>query len=140
MENNRPLDGSERLLVLLSYGLMLIAPPSGGLAGLIGVLIAHVRLGHAEGGVFASHYRNIIRVFWTMLVFWLVVMITLAWGAGLSVFSLFWPFGWPWHFLMLSGAWIMLSALAGIVSIVLVIWFYWRLIAGFLRALDDRPY
>jgi len=131
---------SERLLVLLAYGLMMIAMPMGGVSALIGVVIAHIRLGHVPGSLFESHYRNQIRVFWTMLVFFLAAVAVLSIVAGEFVFSLFWPWFWPWHSIMLGGAWMMLGWLAGIFFLGLVIWYYWRLITGFVRMLDDRPY
>jgi uncharacterized membrane protein len=140
MENDGAAGGSERLFVLLSYGLMLIAPPIGGLTGLIGVVIAHVRLAHALGTPEESHYRNQIRVFWTMLIYALVMLSLLSFGMGYSLFSLFWPPGWPWHAVMVGSAWTMLLPLAGFLSLAMVIWYYWRLLRGFMRELDDKPY
>jgi len=132
----------ERLLVLLSYGLFLIAP-AGGLTALIGVIIAHVRLAHALGSIHESHYRNQIRVFWTMLIVALAMMFVFTMGMGFSLFSLMWPFtpGWPfWPGAMVGAGWMMLLPLAGLFSLLLVLWYYWRLLRGFLRALDDKPY
>jgi uncharacterized membrane protein len=141
MENPALSSDSERLLVLLSYGLMLIAPPMGGFTALIGVVIAHVRLGHVPGSIHESHYRNLIRVFWTMLIYALVMLTLFSFAAGYSLlWSFFWPWFWPWHALMLAGSWVMLAWLGGLLSLALVIWYYWRLILGFVRALDDRPY
>jgi uncharacterized membrane protein len=140
MENPPLQSDSERLLVVLCYGLMLIAPAMGGLTALIAVVIAHVRLGHALGSVHESHYRNLIRVFWIMLIYALVMLTLLSFTAGYSVFSLFWPWFWPWHALLLGGAWVILIWCAGFLSLALVVWYYWRLILGFMRALDDVPY
>ena len=142
MEISGPRGGSERLLVLLSYGLMLIAPPMGGLTGLIGVVIAHVRLGHARGSIHESHYRNQIRVFWTLLIFCLVLWWVLSFALGVSLFSLFWPFGWGWPYraVVMGSALAMLAFPLGFLSLVLGVWYYWRLIAGFVRELDDKPY
>jgi uncharacterized membrane protein len=137
-----PENGQERLLVLLAYGLFLIAP-AGGLTALIGVIIAHVRLAHALGGIHESHYRNQIRVFWTMLIIAIVMMFVFTMGMGFSMFSMMWPFtpGWPfWPGAMVGMGWAMLLPLAGLFSLLLVIWYYWRLLRGFLRALDDKPY
>ena len=67
----------------MSYGLFLVAPPGmGGLTGLIAVIIAHVRLSHATGTWLESHYRNQIRVFWTMLVLALAMMALFSLGLG----------------------------------------------------------
>lgn len=136
-----PTADSERLLVLLAYGLFLIAP-AGGLTALVGVIIAHVRLAHAIGTRHESHYRNQIRVFWTMLI-WAVIAVTLfAFGMGFSLFSLAWPFtpGWPVWPGMMVGSWAMMLPLAGLFWLALVVWYYWRMLRGFVRELDDRPY
>jgi uncharacterized membrane protein len=140
MTYDPPPGDSERLLVLLAYGLFLIAPPAGGVTALIGVVIAHVRLGHAAGTIHESHYRNQIRVFWTLLICWAVALGAFSAAAGMSFFTLLWPFGWPWHALMLGAGWMSLLALMGFLSLALVIWYYWRLITGFVRELDDKPY
>lgn len=137
-----PENGHERLLVLLAYGLFLIAP-MGGLTALVGVIIAHVRLVHALGSIQESHYRNQILVFWTMLILTLVLLFAFTFGMGFSLFSLSWPFtpGWPfWPGMMVWAGWAMLLPLAGLLSLLAVLWYYWRLLRGFLRALDDKPY
>ena len=113
---------SERLLVLLSYGLFLIAPPLGGITALIGVVIAHVRLAHVSRSNHASHYRNQIRVFWTMLVYALVMLTFMSFAMGYSVFSLFWPWPWPWRAVMLGAGWAMLLPALGFLSLALVVW------------------
>jgi uncharacterized membrane protein len=140
MLNDAPSADSERLLVLLSYGLLLIGPPFGGFTAVIGAVIAHVRLSHASGTIHESHYRNQIRVFWTMLVYMLAMFALMSFLLGTSIFWLFWPFAWPWQALMLGAGWAMLLPLVGLLSLLLVLWYYWRLITGFVRALDDKSY
>jgi uncharacterized membrane protein len=141
-------DDSERLLVLLAYGLFLIAP-AGGLTALIGVVIAHVRLAHALGSIHESHYRNQIRVFWTMLISALVMMTLFTMGMGFSFFTMLWPFtptwsspyAWPfWPGAMVGAGWAMALPLGALLSLLLVVWYYWRLLRGFVRALDDKAY
>jgi uncharacterized membrane protein len=140
---------SERLLVLLSYGLFLIAPPMGGITALIGVIIAHVRLSHAAGGFCESHYRNLIRVFWTMLLFALGLMTLLTFAMGSALATLPWVlpplrfsyYPWPfWPAAMTGLGWAMMLPVLGLLSLCLAIWYYWRLLRGFVRALDDKPY
>jgi uncharacterized membrane protein len=134
---------SERLMVLLSYGLFLIAPAMGGLTCVIAIIIAHVRLAHAAGTWLESHYRNQIRVFWTMLVYALALMVLFSFGLGYSVTALLWPFspGWPfWTGFGLGLGWAMLLPLVGVLSLIMGVWYYWRMLSGFVRALDDRAY
>jgi uncharacterized membrane protein len=140
MEIDTPQSDSERLLVLLGYGLFLIAP-MGGLTALIAVIIGHVRLAHAAGTWLESHYRNQIRVFWTMLVYALAMAALFTFVLGYSLTSLLWPPFWPfWQGAMLGLGWAMLLPLAGLLSLIMVVWYYWRLLHGFIRALDDKPY
>ena len=77
---------SERLMVLLGYGLFLIAP-MGGLTALLAAIIAHVRLAHAAGTSMESHYRNQIRIFWTVLVYVLVMMALATFGRSAAMWS-----------------------------------------------------
>lgn len=130
----------ERLLVLLTYGLFLIAPPFGGISALIGAVIAYVRSAHVAGSIYESHYRNQLQVFWTMLGCALLMWTVMAFAMGASFFSLLWPFGWPWHLLMVGAGWAMLIPFAGLLFLMLVLWYYWRMISGFVRALDDKPF
>ena len=145
MESDMPRSDSaqndtERLMVLLGYGLFLVAP-MGGLTALLAVVIAHVRLAHAAATWLESHYRNQIRVFWTVLVYALAMMALFIFGMGYSLTSLLWPPGWPfWQGAMLGLGWAMLLPEAGLLSLIMVVWYYWRLLRGFIRALDDKPY
>lgn len=128
-------------MVLLAYGLLLVAPAMGGLTALIAIVIAHIRRKHAAGTWLESHYRNQIRAFWTMLAYALAVTAFMTIGAGYSLTALFWPFspGWPfWPGAMVGLGWAMVMPLLGLLSLILVIWYYWRLLSGFVRALDDR--
>lgn len=138
--NQAGVAGEERLLVLLAYGLFLIAPGIGGISALIGVIIAHVRLAHVAGSIHESHYRNLILVFWTMLVCTLLALGALSVAAGVSIFSLAWPFAWPLNLAVLGASWLLLLPFAVLFCLALVIWYYWRLISGFVRELDDKPY
>jgi len=136
---------SERLLVLLAYGLLLLAPVTGGLLALVGLVIAVVRLDPAKGTLQESHYRNQIRVFCVVLAYMVIVTLLLAALAlvavalGLSLFSTGFVFTWPFWVGHLAG-WAMLLPLVALASLAMVIWYYWRLLRGFFLALDDRAY
>jgi uncharacterized membrane protein len=130
----------DRLMVFLGYGLFLIAP-MGGLTVLLAAIIAHLRLPHAAGTWMESHYRNQIRVFWTVLVYVLAMMGLVTFGLGYSFASLWWPPAWPfWQGAMLGLGWAMLLPLAGLLSLLMLVWYYWRLLRGLVLALDDKSY
>jgi uncharacterized membrane protein len=127
--------GEERSWALATYGLFLIAPASSGITVLIGVILAHLRLDQARGTLYESHYRNLILVFWV----WLVVALAAASlaFAGLAGLVLSLMQSWPGFALYHS------TLMLGLVFLGVVLtcfWYYWRLIRGFIRLLDDKPY
>jgi uncharacterized membrane protein len=73
-----------------------------------------------------------------MLVYALVMLTFASVAMGYSIFALFSPR--PWRVMMLSAGWALLLPVVGFLSLAMVIWYYWRLIMGFVRALDDKPY
>jgi len=127
-------------MVFLGYGLFLIAP-MGGLTALFAAIIAHLRLPHVAGTWMESHYRNQIRVFWTVLFYVLAMVGLFTFGLGYSFASLWWPPAWPfWQDAMVGLGWAILLPVAGILSLIMAVWYYWRLVRGLVRALDDKPY
>jgi uncharacterized membrane protein len=139
MELDTPQTDSERLVVLLGYGLFLIAP-MGGLTALLAAIIAHVRLAHARGTWLESHYRNQIRIFWTVLAYSLIMLALVTFGMGYSLTTLWWPPDWPFWQGAVGLGWAMLLPVVGLLSLAVVVWYYWHLLRGFIRALDDKPY
>lgn len=127
----------ERSWALAGYGLFLIAPFSSGLTVLIGVILAHLRLDGARGGLYESHYRNLILVFWV----WLAVALIAAalTFAGLAGIALSLWHAWPGPGFALYRSTLMLG-LVFLGVVLACFWYYWRLLRGFIRVLDDKPY
>jgi uncharacterized membrane protein len=129
--------GEERNWALAAYGLFLIAPASSGITALIGVILAHLRLDAARGGFYESHYRNLILVFW---VWFSIAFLAAAFVfAGLAGVALTLLRSWPNSGLALYHS----SLTLGLVFLGMVVtcfWYYWRLIRGFIRLIDDKPY
>jgi uncharacterized membrane protein len=128
--------GEERNWALVAYGLFLIAPASSGITALVGVILAYLRRDVARGGLYESHYRNLILIFWVWLAVALVaVAVAIAGFAGVAVSVLQ---SWPASGLVLYRGFMTLGFLSLTVVVVLV-WYYWRLIRGLIHLLDDRP-
>ncbi|MGZ5920926.1 MAG: hypothetical protein ACXWLT_04090 [Rhizomicrobium sp.] len=127
----------ERNWALATYGLFLIAPASSGITDLIGVILAHLRLDQARGTLYESHYRNLILVFWV----WLAVALAAASlaFAGLAGVALSLLQSWPGYGFALYHSTLMLG-LVFLGVVLTCFWYYWRLIRGFIRILDDKPY
>jgi uncharacterized membrane protein len=135
----QPSQGTDlRLLVIVCYFLFLIACING-LTGLIGVLVAHSRLRPSAGTVWQSHFRNMILVFWVLVAALLIVMVNWPLGvwAGFAAFIfqqspavLIWPL-WLFIFPLVFSV---------VVFPVLVIWYFYRVIRGLVRAAEARPF
>jgi uncharacterized membrane protein len=128
---------SARNSVLVAYGLYLLGAVTGGLTTLAGTIMAHVKRDGARGTIYESHYRNMILVFWV----WLGVMVaagivafTSAVGVAFSLFA-----AWPIGGLALIPAGFAMWLL-GLGVVIVVLWYYWRLVRGLVLAVDDKPY
>ena len=124
----------DRLLVVLGYGLYLVGV-MGGLPMLAGVIIALVRKSHARGTIYESHYRNLILVFWVwMTVAFVAAAVTIAGLAGVAFTLLRSGTGFAlYHSTLMLG-------LVFLGVVLTCFWYYWRLLRGFIRLLDDKTY
>jgi uncharacterized membrane protein len=129
-------NGQERLMVALAYGLYLLSF-AGGLPLLAGAIIALVLRPHARGTIYESHYRNLILVFFVVLAFAGLMLAAAMMGTINAMGALFGgPLAWFWSFSFLG----MLLPAAMLVSLLLGLWVFWRVLRGFIRALDEKPY
>lgn len=101
---------------LVSSGLVVFAPLVG-LAGIVGVIIAHVKRGEARGSWLESHFSWLIRTFWWSLVWDLL--------AGLVLVTLG---------LILIGIPIAIAMFA-----LTSIWGIYRVVRGYLAFKDSKP-
>ena len=128
----------ERLPVMLAYGLYLLAIANG-VTLLIGFIIALVRRDEARGTLYESHYRNLITVFFAVMAF-AGLMLAAAAAGFLGVISLAFSRHALWDFY----TWVPLPAIlipaAMMGSFLLGLWYLWRVVGGFIRALDEKPY
>jgi uncharacterized membrane protein len=138
MNDTQPTSGAqdqERFLAALAYGLYLIGV-AGGVSILVGFVIAMVRKSRAQGTIYESHYRNLIQVFFVVLAF-AGLMIAAALAASLNLLigfaGLAAPF-WQWPMM------VTLIPAAALCSLLLGIWYFWRVLRGFIRVLDEKPY
>ena len=97
---------------LVAHGLIVFAPLVG-LAGIVGVIIAYVKQGEAQGTWVASHFTWLIRTFWWSLL-WDVIAVVL--------------------FVTLIGIPLAIAILVGT-----SIWGIYRLVRGYLSFKDSQP-
>lgn len=121
--NHEPTASTEqnpdlRNLVLLCYVLHLLAFVSGGLTGIVAVIIAYLKKADVKCSWLHSHLG------WQLRTFWLGALFTLA--CILSMFGL-----------LMSGS--LLFVLTWSMLLVCTIWVLYRHIKGLLRLLDRMP-
>jgi uncharacterized membrane protein len=110
------LFGVAAVVGLASSGFPLIAP-LGGLAGIVGIIMAYVKRGEAAGTWLASHYRWLIRTFW---------------------FSLLWGIIGAIIFVVL--AIILIGIIIGYaIWVATTIWVLYRLVRGYMLFNESKP-
>ena len=120
-----------RSLAIAGYVLFLLAAVNG-FTALIGLIIAYVKRRDATGTIWRSHFDNMITVFWVMLVGALLGMF--SWPLWLSgAFTHGWVFLWPPVFTLPF-------LFVFLIFPILVIWYFYRMITGIVRASDERAY
>jgi len=99
-----------RMSVIIMYGLYFAAFITGGLTTIAAVVLAYVQREDLKGTIYESHIKNGIEVFWVTLVLGIVGAVTVLLGIGI------------------------------LILFALLVWYLYRTIKGFLRALDARPF
>ena len=100
---------------LLSHGLIVFAPLVG-VAGIVGVIIAYVKRGDAQGTWVASHFTWLIRTFWWSLL-WDVIGVLVLVTLGLILIGI---------------------PIAVAIFVATSIWGIYRLVRGFLLFKDNQ--
>lgn len=113
----------DKTLPIVTYALFLLSLVSGGLTGLIGLVLAYVNRSTASPAV-ASHYTFLIRTFWIGLAAIIAGASLMFWGAIFSLILIGIPF------LMLG------KLILGLLGI----WFAVRCVVGLVRLTRDEAY
>lgn len=82
----------ETTLPVVVYALFLAGLFTGGLASLVGVILAYVQLPKVAGSYLATHYRYQIRTFWIGLLYLAIAAVLMVIGIGflLAAAALVW--------------------------------------------------
>ena len=110
------LYGAAAVIALAAHGFPPVAP-LGGIAGIVAIIMAHVKRSDATGTWLASHYRWLIRTFW----------FSFMWGTlGAIIFFVL--------FIIVIGIFI-----AYAIWLATTIWVLYRLIRGYMLFKDNAP-
>ena len=119
-----------RLLVIICYALFILVFTNG-LTSIVGVVLAYVKRDDARGTIWESHFNNLIGVFWTGVVFF-VLFLALA---AVGLFGV-WHSAETDHF----SAPVLILPVLWLAGVGYLIWYLYRTIRGLLLALDNKAY
>jgi len=134
MSDAAPARSDVRTITLIAYGLFLLALVNG-ITAVAGAVLLHVRRDEARGTLWESHFRNLIQVFWTCVVVVAVLLAILLSGVfyGLVVTDGHPPDAWV-------GGLFVAVPLLWLGGVGLFVWYLYRVVGGFIRALDGKAY
>lgn len=135
--SDAPARGDLRAIVLIAYGLFLLALANG-VTAIAGVILLYVKRDEARGTPWEGHFRNLIRVFWAGVIVACVALAIVLPMASTLLFSLITTNGNPPP--PLVGGLVAILPLLWLGAVGFLIWYLYRTIGGFIRALDGKPY
>lgn len=119
-----------RVVALVGYGLFILAVANG-LTAIAGVVLAYIKRAEARGTVWESHFTNMIHVFWASIAVTVMFICTAVFGiADLVVTADTHP-----HVALIA----LVPALY-LLGVGFFVWYLYRTVRGFIRALDNKPY
>lgn len=113
----------DKTLPIVTYALFLLSFVTGGVTGLVGLIMAYASRPAASPAV-ASHFTFLIRTFWIGLVAGVAGVALVIWGAIFSFILIGIPF-------LIVGK--LVLALLGV-------WFAVRCVVGLVKLTQDQPY
>lgn len=129
--------GDLRTILLIIYGVFLLATVNGATA-IAGVVLAYIKRDAARGTMWEGHFRNIIHVFWIAFAIFVIAVAILLQAFGGLAYSLFTTNGNPPPALI--GSLIVLAPLFWLGGVLFFVWYLYRMLRGFIRTLDAKPY
>ncbi len=99
-----------RTLAIIVYGLYIGAVLTGGIAGIVGVVLAYIKRDESRGTIWQSHFENAIQAFWIWLILFVIGVATTWLVIGIFVIG------------------------------AAFIYFLYRTIKGLVAAIESRPY
>jgi uncharacterized membrane protein len=130
-------DDGLRVAALITYGLFGLAIFNG-LTAIVGVVLAYVKRSEARGTVWEGHFSNLITVFWAAVILFVVIAAIVLPTTFGFLFTLFTTNGNP---PAIQVGWLIaVVPIIVLVMILFAIWYLYRVLRGFLHAIDAKPY
>lgn len=99
---------NNRTYIMAVYALYALSVLTGGLAAIVGVIIAYVKRDEMRGTIYENHISYLIKTFWVGLIGGFIGWLTMIIGIGL------------------------------VILLVVCIWFIYRVVAGFVKFYDGK--
>jgi uncharacterized membrane protein len=119
-----------RIMALIGYGLFIFAVTNG-VTAVVGVVLAYIKRADARGTIWESHFTNMIRVFWASIAVTVVFIGAVAFGIADLVSTID---NAP-HLALIA-----LLPVLYVLGVGFFVWYLYRTIRGFIRALDNKAY
>jgi uncharacterized membrane protein len=133
----QPAEDTTRGAALVAYGLYLLAPFNGATA-IAGLILAYIKRGDARGTIWEGHFRNLIQVFWISAAVFAAATAVALYAFGGVLFNLAETNGNPPPAVV--GMFFLLVPVLWTLGLIWVVWYLYRTMRGFVRALDGRAY
>ncbi|MEJ0028128.1 MAG: hypothetical protein WDN01_19040 [Rhizomicrobium sp.] len=135
--SDAPAQGELRVVSLICYGLFLLALVNG-ITAIAGVILAYIKRDEARGTVWESHMRNLIRVFWVGVVLAGAALVLILPALSTLIYALIATDGHPPP--PLVGGLVATVPILWLAGLAFLVWYLYRTIGGFARALDGKAY
>ncbi|MEJ0040969.1 MAG: hypothetical protein WDM81_01490 [Rhizomicrobium sp.] len=132
-----PARGELRAVSLICYGLFLFALVNG-ITAIAGVVLAYIKRDEARGTIWESHLRNLIRVFWIGVALAFAALALVLPALSTLIYALIATDGHPPP--PLVGGLVATVPILWLGGLAFLVWYLYRTIGGFARALDGKPY
>jgi uncharacterized membrane protein len=122
--------GDARMTALIGYGLFILAVANG-ITAIAGVVLAYIKRADARGTIWESHFTNMIRVFWASIAVTVIFIGAVAFGIADLVSTI----NREPHVALIA-----LVPVLYLLGVGFFVWYLYRTVRGFIRALDNKAY
>jgi uncharacterized membrane protein len=130
-------DSGLKVSVLIAYGLFGLAITNG-LTAIAGIVLIYLKRDEARGTPWESHTRNLLWVFWASVVVAVIGIVAVSVGLGGFLSEMVHTQGNPSEPYVIGIIWRFVAAHVALLGF--AIWYVYRVLRGFVHALESKPY
>ncbi|MBV9418824.1 MAG: hypothetical protein JO348_03540 [Alphaproteobacteria bacterium] len=126
-----------KVTFLIAYGLFALAAMNG-LTAIAGIVLVYLKRDEARGTLWESHARNLQWVFWASVAVAVIGLVALGFGLGGLLFEMAHTDGNPREPYLIGLVWRFAAAHVALLGF--AIWYIYRVLRGFIRGIESKPY